>query len=143
MTNPWPLTTPTSHYRGPYSRIEDYELEVSITLWFRGGALVGRELGGCWDIYIDSEARITRKRKRKISWKRYGLDFIVVPLLFQARPDSASPVNLSAANQRRNKKGAACDNTQDWEQSELDIEQLPNSPHHKEESDRNPESLQF
>jgi hypothetical protein len=34
-------------------------------------------------------------------------------------------VNLSALNQRGHKKGDSCGNTQDWQQSELDIEQLP------------------
>ena len=36
------MLTPTSHYWGPYSRIEDYGLEVSITPWFSSGAELTR-----------------------------------------------------------------------------------------------------
>jgi len=36
--------SPTNHYRGPYSRIEDYELKVSITL--RSPTGVPRRKGG-------------------------------------------------------------------------------------------------
>jgi hypothetical protein len=33
---------PTSHYRRPYSRVEDYGLNVSITPWFSSGAELTR-----------------------------------------------------------------------------------------------------
>ncbi len=75
--------------------------------------------------FMANEARSTRKRKGKIPGKRFCLGFLVAPPLLQARSESASPVHLSAANQRRHKKGDAGDNKKDWQESELDIGQLP------------------